>query len=88
MIRPRADHNQRDIIEALRKIGATVVSLTGVGRGVPDLMVGYRGSTWLLEVKQPGGKRSQRQMEWAASWRGGYVGVVSTPQEAIGCLTR
>jgi hypothetical protein len=36
---------------ALRSAGATVQSLAGVGKGVPDLLVGFKGQTLLFEVK-------------------------------------
>lgn len=47
----RTDTNQRKIVDALRKVGAVVHVLSGVGGGVPDLLVGYRGHLFLLEVK-------------------------------------
>lgn len=51
------DKNEPAIVEALKAVGASVTSLTPSGkkddRGVPDLLVGYRWRTFLLEVKNP-----------------------------------
>lgn len=41
---PRTDANQAEIVAALRTRGALVQSLAGVGAGVPDLLVGWRGA--------------------------------------------
>jgi hypothetical protein len=78
----RADLNQREIIQGLRECGCTVVSLTIVGGGVPDLLVGWRGQNHLLEVKQPGEMPRQTQMDWFGSWRG-KAAVVRSVDEAL-----
>jgi len=51
--RSRRDPNQGEIVEALRAAGASVEELDDVGAGVPDLLVGFRGRNFLLEVKSP-----------------------------------
>jgi hypothetical protein len=45
------DDNQRQIVDALRRVGCSVWSLAGVGKGFPDLAVGFRGRNLFLEVK-------------------------------------
>lgn len=84
----RRDKNQAPIVEALRKAGAVVweIRSTGARRGLPDLMCGYAGRTWLLEVKQPGGKLSPEQERFAGTWRGGPVATVTTPEEALAAV--
>jgi hypothetical protein len=67
---PRArDGNEAAIVDALRAAGATVTRLGDAG--VPDLLVGYRGSTLLLEIKLPlgarGGKAQRREAEGGAA---------------------
>ena len=47
----RIDDNQEGIVAALREAGATVQSTAAVGSGCPDLIVGYEGRNFLLEVK-------------------------------------
>ena len=44
----KIDANHEAVVLALRSAGATVQSLAGVGKGVPDLLVGYQGQTLLL----------------------------------------
>jgi len=45
----RVDANQQEIVKALRSVGAYVRVITQ-GDGLPDLLVGYRGVTLLMEV--------------------------------------
>ena len=57
----KIDANHEQVVTALRAAGATVQSLAGVGKGVPDLLVGYQGQTLLMEVKdgfKPPSKRA------------------------------
>lgn len=78
----RTDANQQDIIDALRDIGASVQDLHTVGKGCPDLLVGYRGVNYLLEVKHRAGKLTGKEPEWHADWRG-QVCTVWTVEQAI-----
>ena len=48
----KTDKNQQEIIDALRAIGAWVFY---IGRPF-DLLVGFRGRLYLIEVKNPKGK--------------------------------
>ena len=47
----KIDANHGDIVEALRGIGCSVLSLAPLGKGAPDLLVGYWGRNTILEVK-------------------------------------
>jgi len=78
----RTDANQSEIVRALRAVGCSVYSLHRVGGGCPDLLVGYRGQTFLLEVKHPQGILTPDQIDWHADWRG-QVAVVHSPEEAL-----
>ena len=90
----RVDSNQRAIVEQLRAAGATVVSLAAVGQDCPDLLVGFRRRTYLMEVKRPlgplGGRSSSRrsdgQRAFALAWRGGPVVTVRSPAEALAAI--
>lgn len=64
------DGNHGLIAKAFRSLGCSVESLAAVGKGVPDLLVARRGITWLVEVKQPKGKETPDQVEWAREWTG------------------
>lgn len=80
----RTDKNQAEIVKALRKAGCTVTSLHEVGRGCPDIVVGYQGKNFLLEIKNPAtyGKLTQWQEKWHSGWRG-QVAVVRSPKDAL-----
>ncbi len=88
MVMPRyaasTDLNQKEIVDALKKIGCDVET---IGRPV-DLLVGYRKRNFLIEVKRPGEKvRTDAQREFLASWKG-QVRIVETPYEAIRLVTK
>lgn len=83
----RVDDNQGQIVDALRRVGCSVWSLAGVGKGFPDLAVGFRGRNLFLEVKdgsKPPCKRKLTPDEEAfhASWRG-HVAVVESVDDAL-----
>lgn len=86
MHRKRADKSQQPIIDALRKIGAKVVSASQLGH-FPDLIVGYRKRTILMECKTPGEKAKKKDTDFVANWPG-EVHIVYTPEEAIAACTR
>lgn len=86
----KVDANQTEIVKALRQVGASVQSLAATGKGVPDLLVGFRGKNLLLEVKDGGKAKSARkltpdQIEWHQGWRG-HVAVVESAEQAIKVL--
>ena len=47
----KVDANHLDICLALRSFGASVLSLASIGRGCPDICIGFRGTTYLAEIK-------------------------------------
>jgi Holliday junction resolvase len=84
----KIDANQDQIVTVLRAAGATVQSLAGVGKGVPDLLVGYKGQTLLMEVKDGNKSPSARlltedQLRWHHNWLGGALAVVDGPDAAL-----
>jgi hypothetical protein len=85
--RARVDTNHAEIVDALRSAGCSVQTLASVGRGVPDLIVGYAGRNVLLEVKRGTGTSTADQVEWAAGWVGQYA-VVRSAEEAIAAVHR
>lgn len=83
----KVDRNQPEIVGALRAIGATVQPLHSVGKGCPDLLVGFRGRNTLIEVKDGLAKPSDRcltddQIEWHGGWKGS-VAVATNIEEAL-----
>jgi Holliday junction resolvase len=90
----KVDDNQEEIVKALRAVGATVQTLAAVGKGVPDLLVGYQGQTILVEVKDGKKSPSERrltedQLKWHGAWNGGPLAIVTDVEgawRAIGLL--
>lgn len=87
----KVDRNQPEIVAALRQAGAQVFSLAAVGQGIPDLLVGFREQTVLIEVKDGSKPPSARQLtddqiEWHAAWRGGRCVVVRDVTEALAAI--
>ena len=79
----RVDANQGDIVGALLLVGATPRSLSSLGDGCPDLLVGFRQRTYLMEIKSPKGRLTDQQKDWIASWNGSPVHIVHTIDEAL-----
>ena len=80
----RRDANEAEIITALEAVGATV-DQNPIGKGAPDLDVGYDGQNFKMEVKMPNGKLNAKQVVWHGRWKGQKC-VVRTPAEALAVL--
>lgn len=86
------DRGEKAIIQALRKAGALVLPLNLSRAGVPDLLVSYRQTLFLLEVKSPIGRRGgsahvsqmlrDKQAEFHQLWKP-HCQVVRSPLEAL-----
>lgn len=84
------DGNEKEVVDALQQIGASVFRLDKPC----DLLVGYRGRNYLLEVKLPVGPRggtshshlNEWQEEFEDTWHGQFT-VVRSPREAVELLT-
>lgn len=85
------DANQRRVIAVLRAHGASVEAIQGARAGVPDLLVGFRGVTRLVEVKPLVSETRRRELRetqeaWHRQWRGSPVCVVRTDADAVELL--
>lgn len=88
----RVDTNQSEVVDALRKAGASVLPLHAVGGGCPDLLVGQFGVNFLIEVKDGTKPPSARtltppQVTFHDEWRG-QKAVVKSSEEALALLRR
>ncbi len=80
------DANEPDIVEALEAAGATVIRLDSP----TDLLVGWRGRNYLIEIKVPlgplgglrGGTLTTDQRRFFLTWRGQRC-VARNPREAL-----
>ena len=81
----RTDANHPEVVAALRAIGCSVADTSRVGCGFPDLVVGFRGRNWLVEVKDGRKSPSRRaltedQVSFVAAWRGHWLRVDSAAE--------
>ena len=84
----RIDENQPELVKQLRSIpGCTVQPLHMVGKGCPDLLVGWMGDNKLLEVKNADMPPSQKHLtpdekRWHSQWAG-QVAIVETFEDCL-----
>ena len=87
-MRRRSDLNQAEIIGTLRRAGVSVVCLSSVGGGVPDVLCSVAGATCLLEVKNRNGRGSRftpAEEHFISTWQG-VIHVVETAEQALEVL--
>lgn len=78
---PKRDTNEPEIVKALRNVGISVQSISA--GGTPDLLCGYKGKNYLLEVKMIRGKLTPDQVTWHEKWRGLKPVIVHDIDEAL-----
>ena len=86
----KVDLNQMEIVATLRKVGATVQSLATVGNGCPDLLIGFQGINYLMEIKDgdkvpSAQKLTPDQVKWHIEWCG-EVHIVRSVEDALKVL--
>jgi len=76
----RVDANQEAIVSALRAANAYVWII-----GLPvDLLVGYKGHTFLVEVKSTSKKRlTELQDDFFENWSGSTLARIDCPEAAL-----
>lgn len=72
----RTDANQKKVVELVRKLhGASITSTHIIGKGFPDLVIGYKGINYLIELKDGFKPKSQKKLtpdevEFHLKWNG------------------
>jgi hypothetical protein len=76
----RVDANQDQIVSALRAAGAYVWIIS-----LPvDLLVGFRGHTFLVEIKSTSKKRlTGLQADFFENWSGSALARIDSPEAAL-----
>jgi Holliday junction resolvase len=87
MRRCKVDRNQKEIVEAFRRVGFSVLHLHTVGKGCPDICVGKNGKNYLIEIKDGTLSKSKRELteqeqEFHDSWRG-QVAIIESLYDVI-----
>lgn len=83
----RIDANQNAVVDYLRALGMSVCILSPMGKGIPDLLVGWRGLNVLLELKDGAKPPSAQELtaderNWHAKWAGQLATVNSAEAAA------
>ncbi len=84
---PKVDKNQKDIVETLRECGMSVHTTHMVHNGFPDIVVGWCGYNFLLEIKSEGGKLTSDEKDFQEKWDGEYL-VVFNERDAVHQIVR
>jgi len=85
----RIDTNQPEIVNGLRERGCVVAHLHTIGKGVPDICVGFGGRNYLFEIKDPRRPLSQRRLTpdekiWHKTWNEkGRADIIETIEQAM-----
>ena len=89
----KVDSNQVEIVAALRRVGASVAHTHMVGDGFPDIIVGYRGHNYMVEIKDGSKKPSAQKLtddekDFHKDWLGTIhiVNGVDSALEMIGAI--
>ena len=91
----KIDANQNEVVKKIRSIPNVSVAITSaLGNGFPDLVIGYKGLNYLIELKDGNKTPSQRKLtpdeeKFREQWNGNYH-VCNSYQEIIkviyGCI--
>ena len=76
----RRDANEPEIVEALEAVGASVLRADDV-----DLVVGFRNTNYLMEIKTPQGRLNKKQQKFFRSWHG-QVNIIGTVDQALALI--
>lgn len=83
----KVDRNQSEIVEALRRYGASVLIVSQL-KNCFDILVGFNGENYIMEIKDgqlpPSKKRlTPGELEFKNTWKGGNYFVVESVEEAL-----
>jgi hypothetical protein len=85
----KVDDNHGEIVKALRSYGCSVLDLSAVGKGCPDLLVTPPNShsAFLMEIKDgkkpPSARKlTDAQVKFHSEWTG-WISVVTSVDEAL-----
>ena len=80
----RVDLNHQEVVKTLRSLGASVFDASRMGQGFPDLVIGYKHQTVLVEIKSGESKKfTVAQLKFMADWKGSAVVRINDVDGAI-----
>lgn len=87
----RVDANQSVLVQQLRGIPGCKVAITsGLGKGFPDIVVGFMRVNYLFEIKDPvqppsGRKLTKDEKKFHDQWAG-QIAIVETIEDCLAAM--
>jgi hypothetical protein len=87
----KTDKNHKEILDQCRQIPQlSAFSTHTMGKGFPDIVIGYKGLNYLFEIKdgekpQSARRLTQAESEFFCHWKG-QVNVIHTIQDILEVL--
>ena len=83
----RVDANQKEVVKTLRDLGISVIILSDVGKGCPDIACGYGKRNYFVEIKDGSQspsrqKLTEHEQKFHDNWQG-HVCIIRSKEEAI-----
>lgn len=88
MTHRKSDHNQAQIVQALRDAGLSVAVLSSLGGGTPDLLVSNGSVNLLVEIKNLDGRGkalTDAEFRFISAWRGPLI-VATSAEDVLHAL--
>jgi hypothetical protein len=88
MMLKRVDNNQKDIVQNCKRYkDLSVFDTHSIGRGFPDIVVGYQGKNYLFEIKnlangRHNAKLTSSEVKFHNEWTG-QVNIVFNHQDIL-----
>lgn len=83
----RTDSNHKEIVEGLRKYGASILGVHQL-KNCFDILVGYKGKDYIMEIKNgknppSKNKLTKGEQQFRNNWKGGKYNIVYSLEDAI-----
>lgn len=83
----RIDNNQNEIVEFFRQCGASVLIMSKLGKGAPDIALGFGGMTYFFELKDGSKPASARKLtnseqKFHRIWKG-HLAILESKEDAF-----
>lgn len=80
----KVDTNHAEIVKFFREMGGSVLDLSRVGKGCPDILVGINNRMAFVEIKRDAkAKYTDDQIKFMQNWKGGTISRIHDLEGAI-----
>lgn len=89
-MRAKKDDNHKEIAAVFKACGASVTDTSMVGNGVPDIIVGFPGVNYLIEIKDGKKPPSARKLTpdeqaFHLEWKG-PIAIITSVDDALALI--